>query len=79
MISFDSLFSNLLYVQRHCSGDVYVVNGYLETSLAKREFDLRNKKLIQFEQAEVNKVVLFYDRERIEAVKKEAEWFLAPQ
>jgi hypothetical protein len=71
-----SAFDNRLYVRRPDEEDVLLVKGFVENSLLKKPFDLRRKKLIDFEKGLVRRLVLTAGEVKIDLKKEGDAWNL---
>jgi hypothetical protein len=69
-----SAFDNRLYVQRPGEEDVLLVKGFVENSLLKKPFDLRSKKLIDFEKSLVRRLALTAEGAKIDLKKDGDAW-----
>lgn len=67
-------FDNRLYIQRQGEEDVLLVKGFVENSLLKKPFDLRRKKLIDFEKSLVRRLALTAEGVKIDLKKEGDIW-----
>ncbi len=82
MVGKRSQFDNQLYVMVAGQGKVLLVKGYLEESLMKTTFDLRQKRLLRFESSRVKGIVISKSggesrkRGEIELLKRNGRWMI---
>ncbi len=76
----DTPIESKVYLAVEGRNTVYVASSSVKTSLTKDPKDLREKKLVEFEEGEVKRVILDHGGKRIvceqEGTKEESEWWL---
>jgi hypothetical protein len=76
----DTAIESNVYLAVDGRNTVYVASSSVKTSLTKDPKDLREKKVVQFEEDEVKRVILDHGGKRIvceqEGTKEESEWWL---
>jgi hypothetical protein len=63
-----------LYAQRNGDKRVLLVPSYVESSLDKKPFDLRDKKILTFDRDKVDRVELEHDGQKVELTKAGQDW-----
>jgi uncharacterized protein DUF4340 len=65
-----------LYAQRAGEKKVFLIPSYLESSLDRKPFDLRDKKILAFDREKVDRLEIAHDDVKLELVKSGQDWRL---
>jgi hypothetical protein len=65
-----------LYAQRAGEKKVFLISSYLESSLDRKPFDLRDKKILAFDREKVDRLEIAHDDVKLELVKSGQDWRL---
>ena len=66
-----------LYAQRAGEKKVFLIPSYLESSLDRKPFDLRDKKILAFDREKVDRLEIVHGDVKLELVKSGQDWRLA--